>query len=85
MNTWQRDRDDYGRTVYYLTGHGRIRLEGRGRIAGVVIKHPRKRAGEPGSYWYARWDLPMTSPQAKKIVEFTNLRDAKAALEAVTA
>lgn len=84
MNTWIRERDDYGRSVHYLTGCGTMTINGR-RTAGVVVKHPLLKAGEFGSYWYARWDLPVTAPQDQKIVKFTNLRDAKAALEAVTA
>lgn len=76
--TWNRDRDDYGRSVHYL--HNAMY-----RTLGVVVKHPRKKAGEFGSYWYCRWDLPAAAPREIKVVEFSTLKDAKAALETVTA
>lgn len=73
---WIRSRDDYGRSVHYLRGV---------RTVGVVVKHPLMKAGEYGSYWYCRWDLPFDAPKDEKIVKFTSLKDAKAALEAATA
>jgi len=73
--TWTRGRDDYGRAVHYLTDQTL-------HTVGVVVKHPLKKAGEPGSYWYCRWDLPYGTPQEIKVVEFSTLKGAKAGLEA---
>lgn len=76
---WYRERDDYGRSVHHLTS------ENRWNTVGVVVKHPLMKAGEFGSYWYCRWDLPYGAAQDEKVVKFSSLKDAKAALEAATA
>lgn len=73
--TWTRGRDDYGRSVHHLRNQ-------RFRTVGVVVKHPLKKAGEPGSYWYCRWDLPFDTAREVKVAEFSTLKDAKAGLEA---
>lgn len=80
MNTttyWSRSRDDHGRSVHYLRRAGCL-------TSGVVVKHPLKAAGEPGAYWYCRYDLPVDAPREIKVVEFTTLKNAKAALESAT-
>lgn len=79
--TWIRTRDDYGRSTHVLHRAG---YSAGHRATGVVVKHPALKAGEYGSYWYCRWDLPYGTPREIAVVKFTNLKDAKAALEAAT-
>ena len=74
---WHKERDDYGRTVHYLTTK-------TGRTLGVVVKHPLLKKGDPNAYWYNRWDVPFSTPVEMKIKHFTNLKDAKTALEGAT-
>lgn len=74
---WVKGRDDYGRKVHYLMDEGH-------RTLGVVVKHPLLKKGDSSAYWYNRWDVPFNTPVEIKIKHFTNLKDAKTALEGAT-
>lgn len=74
---WDKRSDKYGRRVHHLT-------DANGRTIGVVVKHPRRKAGEPGSYWWTRWDLTPATPIEQRtswgVANFSTLTAAKAGL-----
>lgn len=75
---WVSGRDDYGRSIHHL-------YDNTHRVHGVVVKHPLRRKGETGAYWYTRWYMPQGTPREEDVREFTTLADAKAGLLATVA
>lgn len=60
--------DTYGRQVHAL------QVAGKG-VVGVVVKHPLKKTGAEGAYWFTAWTGP--DAQNNEPTYFTRLADAK--------